>query len=138
MSVISSSGNGYGVASPQPPAPAAIGSSGQMMRVASVSNVALINGTQQLIQWTAPQDGQPHRAIVIVKVTITNATTGGQITSQVNAGGATQLLAATQAAAKFAPPSPGAVLDPGDTISVAQQTAVTAGAGTVSAEIWAS
>lgn len=93
--------------------------------------VALINGTQTLVSWTTPADGQVHRFQVSGILSVSLAETGGQVLiSFTDAAGnpaTSTLFAAGQGAGDF-----GASLDrvaaPGTAVTVSQNTALTAGA----------
>jgi hypothetical protein len=45
----------------------------------AVAGVSLINGTQTILSWTAPNDGKTHLVIPIVQVHVTSNETGGNI-----------------------------------------------------------
>lgn len=116
---------------------------GLLTKVAAtaVGGVALINGTQTIISWTAPNDGALHRVFVIFDANITVATTGGATQyTYTNPGGVSQspsLVAGTQTTgAKHA--FDAAIVEANTTVTVSQTSAMTAGTETVWAEIWAS
>jgi hypothetical protein len=100
----------------------------------------LINGTQTLLSWTAPNDGQLHTVIVAGQINITGAETGGQITFNVT--GAAPLTAVAlqnggHAAGQAALTACAFVVGPGATVNVNQNTALTAGAATFFGSLWA-
>lgn len=105
-----------------------------------VAGVSMINGTQTLLSWTAPNDGQLHRAQVFFGTNTTSALTGGGTgwTFTGPAGGplSPTLVAAGQGVGvKHA--FDGAVIAPGTTVTVSQSGAATAGAATMWADLWA-
>ena len=113
-----------------------------------ISGFALADGTGTIISWTAPNDGQLHRFTLLALAHVSSAETGGQVVVEY-AGpwtGAvthtTTLFAAGLASdggAGTAPSStPQVTVGPGTTVTIAQATALTAGAATVYAEIWGS
>lgn len=116
-----------------------------LLAATPLTGVALVNGTQTFLTWTAPSDGQLHRVIVASVIHVTSAETGGQI-QQIytpfpggaphngvlfNAGLGSD-TAGQVAAAIFSP------VAPGSTVTVSQTSALTAGAATLWAEIWGS
>lgn len=107
---------------------------------------ALVNGTPAIITWTAPNDGQLHRVQVTALAHVTSAETGGQVNLTYFApfAGAT-LHTTTVLAAGLGTDTAGQVntlpfvtVQPGTVVSIAQGSALTAGAATVWAEIWGS
>ena len=109
------------------------------------SGYTLVNGTGTVLTWTAPLDGQLHTVYLASSLRITSAATGGQFNITVNdtiagAGYSPVVFNASKGAGYFiqVDTTPLIVLTPGDTIAIVQQTALTAGAGSLFAEIWAS
>lgn len=107
----------------------------------------LQNGTPTLLQWTAPNDGQLHRFMVVGQLHVTSAETGGQVSVQYFAPfpGATahtsQLFAAglgTDTGGQLLGFVPAITVAPGSVVSILQVSALTAGAAVLWAEIWAS
>lgn len=102
---------------------------------------ALVNGTGTLISWTAPNDGRQHRVMVIYGMNITVATTGGvmlwQFTNPAGASQSPTLVAATQATGTKHGQDAG-IVQAGTVVSVLQNSAMTVGAATFYAELWAS
>lgn len=93
---------------------------------------ALQNGTPTILSWTAPNDGQEHQAIVAATLTVSAAETGGQVFMRWTSGGVAQVQTAFNpnlAAGAFYQLV--ALVDPGTTIHLDQNTALTAGAATV-------
>ena len=116
---------------------------GLLTKVATTgtAGVALINGNLTILTWTAPNDGKTHTVFIAASITVTAAETGGQCNvNGTSPGGAygTLFFSSSQAAATY--PAQGTqvyVVGPGDTLSLAQVSALTAGAATVYGEMWA-
>lgn len=104
------------------------------------SGTALTNGTPTILSWTAPNDGQMHRILVLGNLVVSSALTGGQITaSNTPPGGAVNspvLAAAGSGAGTHGLTQVSGVVQAGTTVTVQQGSAVTAGAATLLAEIW--
>lgn len=105
----------------------------------AVAGYTLVNGTGNVITWTAPNDGAQHRAVVIFSMHVTSTETGGAMVMNCNFpdGFANQptLLAAGSAAGGFGTVV-ARVVQAGAVVSVAQSSALTAGAAVAWAEIW--
>ena len=101
------------------------------------AGTALINGTPTILTWTAPNDGKLHRAKVIGAVVVTSLETGGAVTVTAGAAAAATVDAGAHAAGTFSLTMTEVILQPNATISVSQ-TALTAGAASLFAEIWGS
>lgn len=105
---------------------------------------ALVNGTPDLVTWTAPDDGQLHRVTVYSSQLIGSSQTGGTVSVQATVPGAgsahfSQVFpggSGASAAGLIGTPYT-AVVGPGSTVTVSQTSALTGGDGTVWAEIWA-
>ena len=101
----------------------------------------LQNATPGILSWTAPNDGLMHRVMVITFQNVTSAETGGVVSmtntdpqgtphvSGLYAGGSG---VGVQYASQLR------LVAPGTTVTVNQTSALTLGAATVWAEIWAS
>lgn len=119
---------------------------GGLSRVATTgaAGFALQNATPTILSWTAPDDGQLHTIIVPGLIDVSSAATGGSCALVVNgvtlvAAGGYTWLNGNLPAATYEPTAPIAVgVPPGQTAELAQHAALTAGAATVYAEIWAS
>lgn len=110
-----------------------------------LAGFALVNGTPNIISWTAPADGKMHRVIVPLAVIVTSAETGGAVgisytdpsgvarTATVNSGG----HGAGPWSYDF-PQQVAQVIAPGSTFTLQQSSALTVGAATVYAELWGS
>ena len=118
---------------------------GGLKRVATTGDAgfALENGTPTIVEWTAPDDGKLHSAIITGSVNVTAAETGGQVIAELVIGGSAsagqQLNGGGETGTGFYPPSSPIVFTvrAGDTIRLVQSSALTAGAALVYAEIWA-
>lgn len=104
----------------------------------------LQNGTANILTWTAPNDGQLHRFMVFSTLDVFSAETGGAIgiNYTVPGGGAqshTFYAAGLAPAVPTSPAFPGLApaISPGTTVTLTQSSALTAGAATLWAEIWA-
>jgi hypothetical protein len=111
----------------------------------------LVNGTGDILSWTAPNDGQLHRFTVYIRLVVQTSLTGGQIFIQ-NAGTALP-HGATGSGTFVFNGSAGAgdyfllrsntsdekgILGPAEEVKITQSTAATGGAAVLYAEIWAS
>jgi hypothetical protein len=123
---------------------AAYGVESLLQQVAStgVAGFALQNATPTILTWTAPNDGQMHRVLVLGEVKVTGAQTGGAVSltftypdgsaspvASVNAGGS--------GAGYHGLANNVFLVAPGTTVTLAQTSAQTAGAATLWAELWA-
>lgn len=118
----------------------ALGAMGLQANVA-LAGFALINGTQDVVTWTAPNDGALHRFLVIGTIDVTSAETGGQIIvswtlpDNTASGSGIQLFAGGRATGAGQSSVNGQVRA-GTTVAVHQQTALTVGAATLWADIY--
>jgi hypothetical protein len=108
-----------------------------------VGGVPLINGTQIVLTWNVPNDGKLHYLQVFASMTITTATTGGWIglyfTAPDNSAAEYDILSGTQAVGfNESIQSFPFICRAGTTVTVRQETAMTAGAATLWASIWGS
>lgn len=109
------------------------------------AGVALINGTQTFLSWTAPADGNMHVAAIYGVMAIGNVTeTGGAIgvgatfPNGATGAAATQLFAANQTANTTPSNNVLRLIQSGSTITVAQTSALSAGGpGTLYATMFA-
>ena len=112
----------------------------QLQATTGQSGFALQNGTPNIITWTAPSDGQLHRFEVVWSVHVTSALTGGAVhvtayTGDGVAGTASAMLGGGESIGGYAGIE-GGTTGPGTAVVVAQESAVTAGAALIFAEIW--
>ena len=117
----------------------------QLQATTGPGGYALVNATASVIAWTAPADGQYHRAQVFASMLVSSAETGGLIQVQWTGPGAgaaqfNQLFAANLAAGAAAVQGSSLllVIAPGSTIRVQQSSALSVGAAVLNAEIWGS
>ena len=106
-----------------------------------VSGYVLQNATPVVLSWTAPNDGQLHRAMVITSMDVTSAQTGGAIGAEVTLPDGTSgfpgLVQGGQGVGFNYTAFPIIYhVGPGTTVTVSQTTAMTAGAAKLWAEIW--
>lgn len=105
---------------------------------------ALINGTGNIITWTAPNDGLLHRFMLISTLYVSSAATGGSITVAYTLPGAGSqthtFYAASQASTPIGPALSGLLpaIAAGTAVTLTQNAALTGGAATLYAEIWGS
>jgi hypothetical protein len=118
----------------------------QLQASTPVAGFPLVNGTPTILTWAVPNDGKVHRAILIAMLHVSSAEVGGQIIS-------TYTASFPGAAEDFAQPFAGGLgtdttgqvnsqfmytIAPGSTVTLIQNTALTAGAATIWAELWGS
>ena len=118
--------------------------SNQLQKVAATAEAgyALVNGTGTVISWTAPNDGNLHRVMVPATLHVSSSETGGAInvafTAPDGTTGTQGIFSASHGAGVFGPDKAGTVIiEPNTTVSVVQGTALSGGAATLWAEIWA-
>jgi hypothetical protein len=116
---------------------------GNMLATTPAAGFSLVNGTPNILTWTAPADGQLHQVVVISSMDVTTATTGGAILATITMPDGTQgfitLQAGTQPAGYNYNSSIGqAIVEAGSTVTVSQSSAMTAGAAKVWARIFGS
>jgi len=113
--------------------------------LSGTAGFALQNGTPNILTWTAPADGQMHRFMLISEMNVTSAQTGGEINvsfTEPDGVFRTRLLYTGTLAAGFVQPSGDTptltLVAPGSVTTLFQQSAQTAGAAVLWAEIWGS
>lgn len=104
---------------------------------------ALQNATPNILTWTAPNDGQPHRFMIVGNENVSSAETGGQVnvtfTRADNSGSnSTPIFGGSAGAGYHAVGNNFGMVAPGSTVTIAQNTVLSAGAATIWAEIWGS
>lgn len=101
-----------------------------------VAGFTKVNGTPNILTWTAPSDGNMHRVILIVSEFVTAAETGGQLgltyTQPNGQVSTTTFLNAQAAGARQTEVN--AAVQAGSTVTFGQNTALTAGGPTL---VWA-
>lgn len=107
-----------------------------------VAGVALINGTQNIITWTAPNDGLLHRVLVFINASVTVSETGGACGTSITSPDGTTHVPGTLGGGSTAGSLPNVTqslfVKAGTTVTVQQTSALTAGTAVVWADIWAS
>jgi hypothetical protein len=115
-----------------------------LLATTGAAGFAKQNGTPNILSWTAPNDGQLHRVQLLYTKNVTSSETGGAAAvSFVNPSqAAVANVDAGNQAAGWTPGAPAGgvtfMMQPGQTITLAQTTALTAGASKVYAELWGS
>lgn len=114
----------------------------QLQATTGVNGFGLQNATPDILTWTAPSDGEQHRATIFASLEVTSAETGGTVvadwTFPSGSGNGIVLAAGGQAAGNNATNPVEVILGAGTTVTVRQSAALTAGAATIWAEIWGS
>ena len=123
----------------------ALANIGGMVKQAATAaaGYTLVNGTGTVISWTVPNDGALHAAVIPVSLVVTTGETGGQIllnyTTPDGTARTTNYVSAGLAAGFYGPSSAQfqtLLCAPGSTVSLTQNTALTAGAAKLWAQIW--
>lgn len=114
---------------------------GYQQQVAStpVAGIALINGTQVLAQFTAPNDGQLHYMTAVLSLQVTSAETGGQISVNfVDPQGNARSFTAIASGAGVGLNSlvVPRLIQPNSVVSVSQSVALSGGAAVMNCQIW--
>lgn len=99
----------------------------------------LVNGTGNILTWTAPSDGNLHRVVLFADLDVSSGTTGGAIqltyTNQAGDSQSVTELSGTQSGGAHRA-FDGMLVKAGTTVTLAQSSAMTGGAATLTAEIW--
>jgi hypothetical protein len=114
-----------------------------LVAATAAAGYSLVNGTGNIITWTAPNDGLLHRFGIFAALHVTVNETGGQITvayTLPDGTATTHTLFAAGATAGDQPPAiPLMITAQANTaVTVKQATALTGGTSVMWAEIWAS
>lgn len=114
----------------------------QLQKATPVAGVALINGTQTIVSWTAPNDGQLHRVVLFTTRDVTSGETGGAETVSLVApdgtvGGYT-LSGGNAPTGVTSGTTQSWIIKAGTAFTLTQSSALTAGAAIRWAEIWGS
>lgn len=116
-----------------------------LLATTGAGGFALVNGTPNVLTWTAPNDGGIHRALLLATLRVAVTEVGGAIsvsfttpdgtpfTAPVVAGAAGAGLALISAFGNAFLP-----VRAGTTVTVAQSSALTVGSATLWAELWGS
>jgi len=113
-----------------------------LQATAGANGYTLVNGTGNIVSWTAPNDGNKHRVIVFAGLSVTSLLTGGACKIAFTLGGEAglfTLFAGGEGIAAYQPASADSIIvDPDTAVTVEQTSVLSSGAGTVWAEIWGS
>ena len=109
------------------------------------SGYALTSGTGTILSWTAPNDGKLHAMQIYTLLRVTSATTGGDLqitfTDPSNNSKNSDWLYANRTLDAYSADYPQwmhVLVKPGGTVTLTQNSGLTAGAGTIWAEFWSS
>jgi hypothetical protein len=108
-----------------------------------VTGFALQNATPAILSWTAPNDGQLHRVLLLASIDVTSAETGGAVGLNFTAPDGTSspfqpVFAAGLGVNAAAGTALAVMCKAGSTVFFNQTSALSAGAAVVWAEIWGS
>lgn len=118
----------------------------QVKATTPAAGTALVNGTPTILTWTAPNDGNLHPVVVCAALHVTGLETGGAIAVTVSAAAGQPVTNTIFAGGKAVGDYQGAdsgvpdtnlILGPGQTVTVVQSSALTAGAALLRAQILA-
>jgi len=105
------------------------------------SGYTLVNGTGNIITWTAPNDGNLHTAVLVVSWEVSSSETGGQMTwGTTMPGGHSPTLSVSaggQGAGGYLLAAEGMAVAPNATATFRQASALSGGAAIAYAQIWA-
>lgn len=112
----------------------------QLQASTGTAGYALVSGAGTILSWTAPDDGNLHRALVMCAAVVTSAQTGGQVDANWTSPGNVSvgwgiIPPASGTGWNYSLSFPPILVAPGTTLTVTQE-AMSAGAVTVWAEIW--
>jgi hypothetical protein len=100
------------------------------------AGVALINGTQSVLSWTAPTDGNLHVISWSILLHVTSAETGGSMATGISGLYTSGNISSGGIGIGWSQFGGTATLPSGDTWAITQSTALTAGAAIAYAQIW--
>ena len=108
-----------------------------------VAGYTLVNGTGTIISWTPPNDGLLHRAVCVNTLDVTSGETGGLIQVTFKAPDGTSSTQQLQAAGQTTGIHAGSlnlpgIVQAGQAVTVAQNSALSGGAAVFWCEIWGS
>jgi hypothetical protein len=113
----------------------------RLVATAGPAGFALQNATPAILTWTAPNDGQVHRVLVFAEVNVSVAETGGLVQAHMTDAGGTagtlQLDAGGHGTGFFVSATRTLLVQPGSTLTISQDSALTVGAAAFFAELWA-
>lgn len=112
----------------------------QLQQATPVAGYTLVNGTGTIISWTTPNDGKLHRVMVISALSVTVAETGGQCIFTFIAPDGNALTQFTEPGGRgtgvYADAPTVMIVGANTTVTVSQNSALTAGTAKMWAEIW--
>jgi hypothetical protein len=112
-----------------------------LVATTGAAGYTLVNGTGNILSWTAPNDGQPHRVLLFGELIVTTLEAGGtiQVAFTPPTGGAqtATLLAGGLAAGYRGLNNVTFMVAPGTTVTIQQSAALTSGAAVMFLEVWA-
>lgn len=113
----------------------------QLLAATALAGVPLVNGTQTILSWNVPSDGQLHRVCCMASLLVTSGQTGGLVNLSVtlpSPGSIANdaLFNGGQAANSYMSFNPGTLVQPGSVVTVNQASALTVGAAVLWAELW--
>lgn len=114
-----------------------------LQQTTGLTGYALVNGTGNIVTWTAPNDGNMHRVFVLVEQHVTNTETGGAIGLATTAPDNTSHTFTPTgfsggSGVSYASFAQSALVYPGTAVTLEQTSALTGGACVLWAEIWGS
>lgn len=112
---------------------------GSKVQDIGAAGTALQNGTPTFLTWNVPNDGNIHQFTVSSFLSVATAETGGAVLCNYTGPGGNATNFTVQPGAQAAginATSNTRIAQPGTTVTVAQNTALTAGAATIWAQIW--
>lgn len=113
-----------------------------LLATTGAAGFVLQNATPTILSWTTPSDGAMHRFTVFGVLRVTTLEAGGQLNYSFTdpSGGTVSVvaIAAAQAVGGAVLTARNIICQPGTTVSLVQQSALTSGAATVYAELWGS
>lgn len=117
-----------------------------LLATTGAAGYALVNGTGNILTWTAPNDGALHRVFVFATKHVVTTETGGQVQTALTlpdgfAVSGVGIFTGGQGAGIQTPSTTGnsaLFAEAGTTVTVKQTSALSAGASTLWAEIWGS
>lgn len=112
----------------------------QLQATTGPAGYALANGTGNIVTWAVPNDGALHRFLIVANLLVTSAETGGAVglSALLSPSGASHSpgLLAGGAAAGLTQVNNAYFAQAGSVVTLAQTSALTAGAAVLWAELW--
>lgn len=115
----------------------------KLLATTGVTGFALQNATPTILSWTAPNDGNLHRFVILSAISVIVSETGGTcIVACTNPDGTSASHTLTGGGSSVGDVQQGnffnRVIKAGTTVTVSQSSALTLGQATIWAEIWGS